>query len=166
MQERLKEAKRIENEAITNTKDLKDKNAGLEKLVKTIEEASAKEVNDLKNIISEKDNNYMVLSDLINTCKEKIQWLEAELEKSKEQQEKLEQLEQFQKDYNELKKENDKYKEMIDNMKTHELEAIQRAKEEAELEHKRAFLEFKEQKQAEIDKYQAKYFDLLEQMKN
>jgi hypothetical protein len=75
-----------------------------------------------------------------------------------------------------MQQEQDAHEKAVSDLKQHEADALERLKEQLHLEEDRAVLQIeksyqeqiqglKADKQAEVDKYQQKYFELLEQMK-
>ncbi len=136
-----------------------------------------------EDIIKECKSLNSILTGSHNRLEEQVKQMKEDCTKKEELETELENL---QKEHNKLTIECDtlqanlsdfklKHEENINEMKKHENEQIERVKEQCKIEQEKALLELekkyqkeilelKEQKQTEIDKYQSKYFELLQQM--
>ena len=138
---------------------------------------------DYENRLKECKNSNNLLTEAKASLKEQVEQMKEDCTKKEELETELENL---QKKHNKLTIEFDtlkanlsdfqlKHEESINEIKKHENEQIERVKEQCKIEQEKALLELekkyqkeilelKEQKQTEIDKYQSKHYELLEQM--
>ncbi len=124
-------------------------------------------------MLSDKDNLNKALTDSCNDLKAKVE----SMKESAEQSERIyKELADLRIDYEKAVKEKADLERQIDNLKQHEAEVLLHMKEQSQLaidkallelekEYQKQIQELKADKQAEIDKYQSKYFELLEQKK-
>ena len=139
----------------------------------------------MQSMLTDKDNLNKALTDSCNTLKNKVESMISDVEQIAEYQKTLEELKQerdgstaraaaLQAD---LDTEKTKHEQSIAELKKHEIEALERIKEQSQIALDKALLELekkyqeqiqqlKAEKQAEVDKYQQKYFELLEQTEN
>ncbi len=169
---------------------LRSKDVTIQELQKKLAQANqqkeefASKINDMQTMLVDKDSLNKTLTDSCNDLKEKIEHMK----------ECTTQMVQLEKEFRILQQTHEKtmieqsqLKKQIQQMKTahektvselqkHETEALKHLKEQTELRLEKEVLDkekrhhdeiqrLKVQKQEEIDKYQEKYFDLLEQIK-
>lgn len=161
LQEQLTTAKQAKDDAEAQTKAFSEENKAL-----------AKENDSLQSVLKDKDNLNRALSDSCTGLKAKIE----RLEDAAGQAETLrQQLNQLQKGHEEaLRQQADLQKQLQQEREAH-TDAMEHLKEQLNLEHDKAVLEIekahqgalqkvKSKAQAEIDTYQKKYFNLLQQL--
>lgn len=185
LQAQLTVAKQLKEEAATKAKSYVDENSRLNEYIESLQEEYSSKLNDMQSMLVDKENLNRALTDSCNNLKAKVDVMEAEheevailrkniatitferdsLKKSTDEAEKL------------LSRANKEHEKVIAAMQQHEVDLIERTKAEAQIAQDKVVLEleskyreqiqnFKEQKQAEIDKYQQKYLELLEQIKS
>jgi len=181
LQEKLTVTKQLKEDAILKAKAQADANARLNSI---IDENNTK-IDNMQSMLSDKDNLNKALTDSCNDLKVKIESMKEAIEQSAILKKELEELkkehEKIVRDQLELEKqmqqEQTTHAKTISELKQHEVDALDRLKEQLQITQDKAILQIeksyqeqmqklKADKQAEIDKYQQKYFDLLEQMKN
>lgn len=185
LQEKLTVAKQLKEEATLRARTHADENVRLNDYITSLNTEYNSKMDDMEKMLSDKDNLNRALTDSCNNLKHKVETIIRELEQVTPVQKLLDELEQkhnslisksdrLQADLN---KEKARHEESIATLKKHESEALERVKEQSQIALDRALLELerkyqeqiqqlKAEKQEEIDKYQQKYFDLLEQLKN
>ena len=185
LQEKLTVAKQLKEEATTRAKAHADENARLNSVIDSMNTEYNSKMNDMQSMLADKDNLNKALTDSCNDLKSKV-------ESMRESSEQLavirKELEQLKSEHNTVVKEkSDLEKQMnqeqtahdkaIADMQQHEQDLLERQKEQSQIALDKAVLEIekkyqeqieklKADKQSEVDKYQQKYFDLLEQLKN
>lgn len=185
LQEKLTVAKQLKEEATTRAKAHADENARLNSVIDSLNTEYNSKMDDMQSMLADKDNLNKALTDSCNDLKSKV-------ESMRESSEQLavirKELEQLKSEHNTVVKEkSDLEKQMnqeqtahdkaIADLQQHEKEALERQKEQSQIALDKAVLEIekkyqeqieklKANKQSEVDKYQQKYFDLLEQLKN
>lgn len=185
LQEKLTVAKQLKEEATTRAKAHADENARLNSVIDSLNTEYNSKMDDMQSMLADKDNLNKALTDSCNDLKSKV-------ESMRESSEQLavirKELEQLKSEHNTVVKEkSDLEKQMnqeqtahdkaIADMQQHEQDLLERQKEQSQIALDKAVLEIekkyheqieklKADKQSEVDKYQQKYFDLLEQVKN
>lgn len=185
LQEKLTVAKQLKEEATTRAKAHADENARLNSVIDSLNTEYNSKMDDMQSMLADKDNLNKALTDSCNDLKSKV-------ESMRESSEQLavirNELEQLKSEHNTVVKEkSDLEKQMnqeqtahdraIADMQQHEKDLLERQKEQSQIALDKAVLEIekkyheqieklKADKQSEVDKYQQKYFDLLEQVKN
>lgn len=185
LQEKLTVAKQLKEEATTRAKAHSDENARLNSVIDSLNTEYNSKMDDMQSMLADKDNLNKALTDSCNDLKSKV-------ESMRESSEQLavirNELEQLKSEHNTVVKEkSDLEKQMnqeqtahdraIADMQQHEKDLLERQKEQSQIALDKAVLEIekkyheqieklKADKQSEVDKYQQKYFDLLEQVKN
>ena len=184
LQEKLTVAKQLKEDAELKTRTHADENARLNEVIDSLNNEYNSKMDDMQSMLTDKDNLNQTLTDSYNGLKTKIEGMKESLKQSEVLRRELDQLKQ---DYekvvrkqSDLKKdmqqEQTSHKKTISDLKQHEADALERLKEQLQITQDKAILQIeksyqeqiqqlKTDKQAEIDKYQQKYFDLLEQMK-
>lgn len=134
--------------------------------------ALTKENESLQSVLADKDNLNRALTDSCNGLKSKIEGMEDAIAQAGALRQ---QLDQLQKKYDDaLRQQADLQKQLQQEQEAH-TDTMEHLKEQLNLEHNKALLEIekahqgalqkvKSKAQAEIDTYQKKYFDLLQQL--
>lgn len=180
LQSQLTTAKHLKEGAVSKAKAHADENIRLNNYIDTLKKDYDTRLTDMETMLSDKDNLNKTLMDSCNDLKVKI----AGMKEAVEQAEKLKrELEGLKKDYkraldekSELNRQLNQNQETISELKQHESDSLLLLKEQQQLKLEKAVLELEKQyqkqiqelkveKQEEVDKYQQKYLDLLEQMK-
>ena len=185
LQEKLTVAKQLKEEATTRAKSHADENARLNSVIDSLNTEYNSKMDDMQSMLADKDNLNKALTDSCNDLKSKV---ESMIESSEQLAVIRKELEQLKSEHNTVVKEkSDLEKQMnqeqtahdraIADMQQHEQDLLERQKEQSQIALDKAVLEIekkyqeqieklKADKQSEVDKYQQKYFDLLEQLKN
>lgn len=185
LQEKLTVAKQLKEEATTRAKAHADENARLNSVIDSLNTEYNSKMDDMQSMLSDKDNLNKALTDSCNDLKSKV-------ESMRESSEQLavirKELEQLKSEHNTVVKEkSDLEKQMkieqtahdkaIADMQQHEKDLLERQKEQSQIALDKAVLEIekkyqeqieklKADKQSEVDKYQQKYFELLEKIQS
>lgn len=185
LQEKLTVAKQLKEEATTRAKAHADENARLNSVIDSLNTEYNSKMDDMQSMLADKDNLNKALTDSCNDLKSKV-------ESMRESSEQLavirKELEQLKSEHNTVVKEKSDLEKQINqeqtahdraiaDMQQHEQDLLERQKEQSQIALDKAVLEIekkyqeqieklKADKQSEVDKYQQKYFDLLEQLKN
>ena len=188
----ITETVRTEFDALLKSKDatLKarahaDENARLNSVIDNLNNEYNSKMDDMQSMLSDKDSLNKALTDSCNDLKTKIEGMKEAAEQSAIFREELEQLkkehEKVIRERSDLEKqmqqEQTAHEKAISELRQHEADALERLKEQLQIAQDKAVLQIeksyqeqiqklKADKQAEVDKYQQKYFDLLEQMKS
>ena len=185
LQEKLTVAKQLKEEATTRAKSHADENARLNSVIDSLNTEYNSKMDDMQSMLADKDNLNKALTDSCNDLKSKV---ESMIESSEQLAVIRKELEQLKSEHNTVVKEkSDLEKQMnqeqtahdkaIADLQQHEKDLLERQKEQSQIALDKAVLEIekkyqeqieklKADKQSEVDKYQQKYFDLLEQLKN
>ena len=185
LQEKLTVAKQLKEEATTRAKAHADENARLNSVIDSLNTEYNSKMDDMQSMLADKDNLNKALTDSCNDLKSKV-------ESMRESSEQLavirKELEQLKSEHNTVVKEkSDLEKQMnqeqtahdkaIADMQQHEQDLLKRQKEQSQIALDKAVLEIekkyqeqieklKADKQSEVDKYQQKYFELLERIQS
>lgn len=185
LQEKLTVAKQLKEEATTRAKAHADENARLNSVIDNLNTEYNSKMDDMQSMLADKDNLNKALTDSCNDLKSKV-------ESMRESSEQLavirKELEQLKSEHNAVVKEkSDLEKQMkieqtahdkaIADMQQHEKDLLERQKEQSQIALDKAVLEIekkyqeqieklKADKQSEVDKYQQKYFELLERIQS
>ncbi len=173
LQEKLTIAQQLKEDAILKAKTYADENTRLNSVIDSLNNEYNSKMDDIQSMLSDKDNLNKALTDSCNDLKTKIEGIKKATEQAATLQEELEQLK---KEYEKVIQEQIVYEKTISELKQHEVATIERLKEQLQIAQDKAILQIeksyqeqiqklKTDKQVEIDKYQQKYFDLLEQIK-
>lgn len=184
LQEKLTVAKQLKEDATLKARTHADENARLNEVIDSLNNEYNSKMDDMQSMLSDKDNLNKALTDSCNDLKAKIEGMREAAEQSAVLRGELDQLkkehEKVIREQSDLKKqmqqEQTSHEKTISDLKQHEADALERLKEQLQLAQDKAILQIeksyqeqmqklKADKQAEVDKYQQKYFDLLEQMK-
>lgn len=185
LQEKLTVAKQLKEEATVRAKSHAEENTRLNSVIESLNTEYSSKMDDMQAMLADKDSLNKALTDSCNTLKNKVESMVHDVEQIAEYKKSLEELKQerdgsaaraaaLQAD---LAAETAKHEQSIAELKKHEIEALERVREQSQIALDKALLDLekkyqeqiqqlKAEKQAEVDKYQQKYFDLLEQIKN
>ena len=185
LQEKLTVAKQLKEDATLKARAHADENARLNSVIDSINNEYNSKMDDMQSMLSDKDSLNKALTDSCNDLKTKIEGMKEAAEQSAIFREELEQLkkehEKVIRERSDLEKqmqqERTAHEKAISEFRQHEADALERLKEQLQIAQDKAVLQIeksyqeqiqklKADKQAEVDKYQQKYFDLLEQMKS
>lgn len=185
LQEKLTVAKQLKEDATLKARTHADENARLNSVIDSLNNEYNSKMDDMQSMLSDKDNLNKALTDSCNDLKAKIEGMKEAAEQSAILREELEQLrkehEKVIREQSDLEKQvqQDKtaHEKTIAELKQHEADSLERLKEQAQISQDKAVLQIeksyqeqiqklKAEKQAEVDKYQQKYFSLLEQIQN
>lgn len=181
LQEKLTVAKQLQEQATDKAKALTDENTALDNRISTLESKYDNDINNLKSMLDDKDKLNRALTDSCSDLKDKIESLQEEHQAFTDLTKELEEVnlesENLARDkinlQAELKSLESSSKRELEALKQHEKDSIERSEQQHQLAMDKALLELekkyqdeiqilKSEKQKEIDKYQQKYFDLLE----
>lgn len=159
LQSQVSTSKQLKEEAVAKAKTYADENKSLSEYIDRLQRENSSKINNMQDMLSDKDSLNRALTDSCNNLKMKIDTMIAEHEE----------VTALQKNIATITSERDALKQgIIEAEKTLERvkAEMQIAQDKAALEIERKYQEqiqhLKEEKQAEIDRYQQKYFDLLE----
>ena len=184
LQEKLTVAKQVKEDATLKARTYADENARLHEVIDSLHHEYNTKMDDMQSMLSDKDNLNKALTDSCNELKAKIEGIRESAEQSAEFKKELEQLKR---DHEKIiLKQSDLEKQMqqeqaahaqtVLELKQHEADALERQKEQLQIAQEKAILQIEKsyqeqiqklmaEKQAEADRYQQKYFELLEQLK-
>lgn len=185
LQSQLTVAKQLKEEAFRKAKTHVDENNRLNEYLESLKKEYSSKMDDMQSMLTDKENLNRVLIDAGNDLKAKIDGMTAEYKEvtilrkniadiTIERDSLKQSIVEAEKA---LTRANTEHEKAIADVKQHERDSIERIKGEMQLAQEKAVLEvekkyqeqiqnLKEQKQSEVDKYQQKYFDLLEKMRN
>ena len=184
LQEKLTVAKQVKEDATLKARTHADENARLNSVIDSLNNEYNSKMEDMQSMLSDKDNLNKALTDSCNDLKSKIERMKEAAAQSSALKKELEQLKQEHEKI--IRKQSDLEKQMqqeqaahaqtVLDLKQHEADALERQKEQSQIVQDRALLQIeksyqtqiqklKADKQAEVDRYQQKYFELLEQLK-
>lgn len=185
LQEKLTVAKQLKEDATLKARTHADENARLNSVIDSLNNEYNSKMDNMQSMLSDKDNLNKALTDSCNDLKAKIEGMKEAAEQSAILREELDQLKQEHekviREQSDLRKqmqqEQTAHERTVSDLKQHEADALERLKEQLQIAQDKAILQIeksyqeqmqqlKADKQAEVDKYQQKYFDLLEQMKS
>lgn len=195
LQEKLTVAKQLKEEATRKAQGYANENTRLNDYNASLEAEYNAKTEDLQSMLTDKDSLNKALTDRSNELKEKVDSMAADHEQLMAAQEQLKELtdklnaaesrcSELEKDF---RKSQEEHKGIVEALKQHEKdsilkcqehekEALERCQAQMELALEKAVLEaekryqeqiqkLKAERQAEVDQYQAKYLELLEQMR-
>ena len=184
LQDKLAAADQMKEDAVLQARTFADENARLNEVIEGLNSEYKLKIDDMQSMLSDKDNLNKALTDSCSGLKAKIESMKEAAEQSAALRKELEQLKQDHEKVireqsaleKQMQQEQDAHEKAVSDLKQHEADALERLKEQLHLEEDRAVLQIeksyqeqiqrlKADKQAEVDKYQQKYFELLEQMK-
>lgn len=170
LQEQLTVAKQLKEESLKRAKTYEEENVRLTNNIDKINKEYDAKLSNLQAMLDDKDKLNKALTDTCTDLKSKIGEMAADVEHVAEVQTQCNHLRQTQA---ETSKELEDLKKQLQQVQTAHNEALERQKEMAQIALDKALIEMdrkyqeqiqglKAEKQAEIDKYQQKYFELLE----
>lgn len=183
LQSQLTVSKQLKEEATTKAKTYVDENSRLNEYIESIQKEYNSKLDDMQSMLTDKESLNRALTDSCNELKAKVDVMVAEHEEviiirknlaniTAERNTLKQNIDEVEKSLNRANTEHEK---TISDLKQHESDSIDRVKAEMQIALDKAVLDtekkyqeqiqtLKEQKQAEVDKYQQKYFDLLEKL--
>ena len=185
LQEKLTAAKQVKEDATMKARTHADENARLHEVIDSLNHEYNTKMDDLQSMLSDKDNLNKALTDSCNELKVKIEGIRESAEQSAAFKKELEQLKREHEKI--IRKQSDLEKQMqqeqaahaqtVLQLKQHEADALERQKEQLQIAQEKAILQVEKsyqkqiqklmaEKQAEADRYQQKYFSLMEQIQN
>lgn len=183
LQSQLTVSKQLKEESTIKAKTYVDENTRLNEYIESLQKEYNSKMDDMQSMLTDKENLNRALIDSCNDLKAKVDVMAAEHEEvvtirknladiTVERDTLKQSIAEIEKSLNRVNTEHEK---AITELKQHESDSIDRVKAEMQIALDKAVLEterkyqeqiqtLKEQKQAEVDKYQQKYFDLLEKL--
>lgn len=184
LQESLATAKHLKEDASARARSHADENARLNSVISNLNDEYNAKMDDMQSMLSDKDSLNKALTDSCNDLKARVESmkeaaglatiLREELDQLKKEHEKvstsLANLER------QMQRQQGEHENNVNLLKQHEADSLARLKEQSQIKLDKTILELEKQhqteiqqlkfeKQTEIDKYQNKYFSLLEQIK-
>lgn len=185
LQEKLTVAKQLKEEATTRAKSHADENARLNSVIDSLNTEYNSKMDDMQSMLADKDNLNKALTDSCNDLKSKVESMRESSEQLAVISKELEQLKSkhdaLAKEKSDIEKqleqENATHNKAIADLQQHEQDLLKRQKEQSQIALDKAVLEIekkyqeqieklKADKQSEVDKYQQKYFELLERIQS
>lgn len=185
LQAQLTAAKQLKEASAAKAKGFSDENTRLNDYIESLKTEYSSKTNDLQAQLTDKDSLNRALTDSCNDLKNKLNALQEEHKEFSSIRSKLAELTDKCTTLEHSKAEAEKFlKSAISNheqelaqLKQQETDSLTRIKEQADLEKDKALLALekdyqkqiqvlKEKNQSDVDKYQQKYFDLLQQLKS
>lgn len=185
LQSQLTTAKQLKEESTSKAKMYADENARLNNVIDSLTNEYNSKMDDMQAMLADKDNLNKTLTDSCNSLKSEVEGLREVAEQTMVLRSELEQLRKEHdktiQEHSDLQKqlqqEQATHEKALAELRQHEKDALERAREQSQLALDKAVLEverkyqkqvqkLKADSQAEVDKYQQKYFELLEQLKN
>ena len=185
LQSQLTVSKQLKEEATTKARTYVDENSRLNEYIESLQKEYNSKLDDMQSMLTDKESLNRALTDSCNDLKAKVDIMAAEHEEvatlrkniadiTVERDSLKQSIAEAEKSLNRANTEHEK---AIADMQQHESNSIDRVRAEMQIAQDKVVLEverkyqeqiqsLKEQKQAEVDKYQQKYFDLLEKMRN
>lgn len=185
LQSQLAVSKQLKEEATTKAKTYADENMLLSEHIESLQKEYKAKLDDMQSMLTDKERLNTALTDSYSDLKAKVDVMAAEHEEvvtlrksitdiTAERDSLKQSIVEAEKSLNRVTTEHEK---AIADMRQHEIDSVDRVKAEMQIAQDKVVLEvekkyqeqiqnLKEQKQAEVDKYQQKYFDLLEKMRN
>ena len=184
LQEKLTVTKQLKEDATIKAKSHADENTRLNDYIKSLTDEYNSKNDDMQSMLIDKDNLNKALTDSCNDLKLKVQSMRKDAEQLAGIRQELEQLKSehdaLVKEKSDLEKQMEKeqadHNKVIADMQQHEKEVLERIKEQSQIaldkevldterKYQKQIEKLKIDKQTEVDKYQQKYFELLEQLK-
>ena len=184
LQEQLTVTKQLKEDAAIKAKSHADENTRLNDYIKSLTDEYNSKNDDMQSMLIDKDNLNKALTDSCNDLKLKVQSMRKDAEQLAGIRLELEKLKSehdaLVKEKSDLEKQMEKeqadHNKVIADMQQHEKEVLERIKEQSQIaldkevldterKYQKQIEKLKIDKQTEVDKYQQKYFELLEQLK-
>lgn len=183
LQTQLSQAKETKKEYSARLNGTVAENERLNGYIESLKAEFESKIDDMQTMLTDKENLNKALTDACNSLKSKVTELEAltaeigdirsNLADLTAERDKL--ISNMTETEKSLKTANTRYERDVADLKQHEADALDRCREQLTLQHDKELFEvqqqyqteiqqLKEKKQQEIDKYQQKYFDLLERI--
>lgn len=181
LQAQLAMAKQLKEDAAMKAKAHIDENTRLHSVIDSLTKEYEAKAGDMQAMLDDKDKLNKTLAALHNDLKHKVDEMQQEHEQFVAVSSELDELKR---EYEQARKAKENIEDLLEHeskecekaiadLKQHETDALERLKEQLQIQAEKKLLEverkyqeqiqaLKEQKQAEIDKYQQKYFDLME----
>lgn len=185
LQAQLTAAKQLKEASAAKAKGFSDENTRLNDYIESLKTEYSSKTNDLQAQLTDKDSLNRALTDSCNDLKNKLNALQEEQKEFSSIRSKLAELTDKCTKLEHSKAEAEKalksaisnHKQELAQLKQQEADSLTRIKEQADLEKDKALLALekdyqkqiqvlKEKNQSDVDKYQQKYFDLLQQLKS
>lgn len=185
LQTQLTAAKQLKEASAAKAKGFSDENTRLNDYIESLKTEYSSKTNDLQAQLTDKDSLNRALTDSCNDLKNKLNALQEEHKEFSSIRSKLAELTDKCTKLEHSKAEAEKalksaisnHKQELAQLKQQEADSLTRIKEQADLEKDKALLALekdyqkqiqvlKEKNQSDVDKYQQKYFDLLQQLKS
>lgn len=185
LQEKLTVAKQLKEDATIKARTHAEENDRLNNAIDRLNTEYNSKMDDMQSMLADKDSLNKALKDSYNDLKAKFDSMKEDADQMIATKKSLEDLQgehdkllsTCDKLQATLSEEKAKHEKIVADLKQHESESLERAKEQSQIAIDKAVLEvekkyqekiekLKADKQSEVDKYQQKYFDLLEQIKN
>lgn len=185
LQAQLTAAKQLKEASAAKAKGFSDENTRLNDYIESLKTEYSSKTNDLQAQLTDKDSLNRALTDSCNDLKNKLNALQEEHKEFSSIRSKLAELTDKCTKLEHSKAEAEKalksaisnHKQELAQLKQQEADSLTRIKEQADLEKDKALLALekdyqkqiqvlKEKNQSDVDKYQQKYFDLLQQLKS
>lgn len=168
LQEQLKKVKQTEKEATDEANSLYGINEELQRKIELLKKESDAKISNLNIMLSDKDKLNQALATSYDELKIK---LESMMDEHKNFSILSGKYETLKKENEGLRKETDKAASIIEDMKSHEAEAVEHCKERMQIQQDKALLNVEKENQktiqslktkyqSEIDKYQQKYYEI------
>lgn len=183
LQEELATAKRQGDEAASRASECEKENQKLQSGMERISRDYQSKLQDMQAMLTDKESLNKALTSSCNDLKARADSMESQVKESSMLKEELEELKRshhaLKKEKEDLQKqmllEQSSHQKDIEALKQHESSALERLKEESQIELEKKLLEgqrsfqnqiqeLKAEKQEEVDRYQQKYLSLLEQL--
>ena len=184
LQAQLTAAKQLKEASAAKAKGFSDENTRLNDYIESLKTEYSSKTNDLQAQLTDKDSLNRALTDSCNDLKNKLNALQEEHKEFSSIRSKLAELTDKCTKLEHSKAEAEKalksaisnHEQELAQLKQQEADSLTRIKEQADLEKDKALLALekdyqkqiqvlKEKNQSDVDKYQQKYFDLLQQLK-
>lgn len=185
LQAQLTAAKQLKEASAAKAKGFSDENIRLNDYIESLKTEYSSKTNDLQAQLTDKDSLNRALTDSCNDLKNKLNALQEEHKEFSSIRSKLAELTDKCTTLEHSKVEAEKslksaisnHEQELAQLKQQEADSLTRIKEQADLEKDKALLALekdyqkqiqvlKEKNQSDVDKYQQKYFDLLQQLKS
>lgn len=185
LQAQLTAAKQLKEASAAKAKGFSDENTRLNDYIESLKTEYSSKTNDLQAQLTDKDSLNRALTDSCNDLKNKLNALQEEHKEFSSIRSKLAELTDKCTTLEHSKAEAEKalksaisnHEQELAQLKQQEADSLTRIKEQADLEKDKALLALekdyqkqiqvlKEKNQSDVDKYQQKYFDLLQQLKS
>lgn len=174
LQENLAVAKQTKEEATLKARTYADENTRLNDFIRKLNAEYNSKMDDMQSMLADKDSLNKALTDSCNDLKHKIGNMTHDVEQMTEVKKALDNL---QKEYDKIITKADTLQTDLDSEKAKHEQSIAHMREQSQIVLDRALIDLerkyqdqiqqlKNDKQSEIDKYQQKYLDLLEQIKS